>query len=234
MKSSRLTNQILPFLIMVSSFGFCMTLVLGFYRVSSAEVFAWRKPLVGSIFALICFLGALGAVYPAKCSGVQLGHGGKTSLSASPSCSVVVKGHHFDCGKFSTHTIRVRGHIFCASCTGLFIGGVGALVGTFLYFFTGWEMAQVGVLGVEVGVAFVIVGFLQLKFSGLARLVVNVLFVMGAFLILVGLDGLRESLFVDLFSILLIVFWIFTRILLSEWDHSRICNECSVACEVRK
>jgi len=76
-------------------------------------------------------------------------------------------------------------------------------------------------------------GFLQLKFGGLARSMLNAGFVLGAFLILMGIDESAASLLVDLFTIVLIVFWLFTRILLSKWDHWRICRACSIPCTVR-
>jgi hypothetical protein len=60
----------------------------------------------------------------------------------------------------------------------------------------------------------------------------NMLFVLGGFLILVGMDELTGSLFVDLFSIALIVFWLFTRILLSQWDHWKICRKCGRVCDI--
>lgn len=127
----------------------------------------------------------------------------------------------------------MNGQIPCAACTGLFLGGIGALLGTILYFFARWELGRIGFLVVVMGVAAMIFGFLQLKFGGFARLVLNVLFVLGAFLILAGLDGLTESLLIDLFSIVLVAFWVFTRILLSQRDHWRICRRCSIPCDIR-
>ena len=60
------------------------------------------------------------------------------------------------------------------------------------------------------------------------RFLLNSFFVLGAFLILVEIDTLVQSVVTDLFLILLIVFWIFTRISLSQWDHKRICYACNV------
>jgi membrane-bound ClpP family serine protease len=90
-----------------------------------------------------------------------------------------------------------------------------------------------GFFAVVLGVAAMVFGFIQLKSGGFARLILNMLFVLGAFLILAGMDGLIGSLSVDLFSIVLIAFWIFTRILLSQWDHWKICRRCSISCKIR-
>jgi hypothetical protein len=228
------SRLILPFSIAVSIFGFIVVLLFASYAAPSVENIAWRKPVTGTLFALICILGAVGSFVPRKCVET-FGHKRETKGSASSSdtsgFAVSMKGHHYDCGKFSHHTVKVKGHILCAACTGLLLGGVGALVGTFLYFFLGWGNGQFGFIAVAVGAAAMTLGFLQLTRGGFARLILNVLFVLGAFLILASLDGLIGSLLVDLFSIVLVVFWIFTRILLSQWDHRRICGRCSLLCE---
>jgi uncharacterized membrane protein len=143
-----------------------------------------------------------------------------------------MEGHHHDCGMFSAHTIHVNGHILCAACTGLFLGAIVALFGTAVYFFAQFDWSQFGFLAVGIGVLAMTLGFLQLKFERFARLIMNVLFVLGGFLILVGMDELTGSLFVDLFSIVLIVFWLFTRILLSQWDHWKICRKCGRVCDI--
>jgi hypothetical protein len=224
----------LPFSIVVSAFGFLTVLLIASYASPSVETVTWRKPVIGAIFAVICFLGTVGSLSPRKCLetfGHKRGVYTAVSFRQASGLAVSVRGHHYVCGKFSSHTVRVNGHVLCAACTGLFLGGVGALLGTLLFFFSGLGVGQFGFLSVAVGVALMIFGFLQVKSSGFARLILNVLFVLGAFLILAGLDALIGSLLVDLFSIVLTVFWIFTRILVSQWDHWRICRRCPIPCE---
>jgi uncharacterized membrane protein len=226
----------LPFSIAVSAFGFFTILALALHGTGFSVAVTWRKPIIGSTFALVCFLGIVLALSPRKCSET-VGHHRKmkitTSSSQTSNSAVVTRGHHYDCGKFSSHTMQVDGHVVCAACTGLFLGALGALFGTVLYFFVGRELPQIGFLPVLIGVAAMILGFLQLKSRGFARSLLNMGFVLGAYLILAGIDELAGSLLVDLFSIALIVFWLFTRILLSQWDHWRICKACLTSCEIR-
>jgi hypothetical protein len=226
----------LPFSVAVSAFGFFAILMLAWRGTGFGGTFSWRKPLVGSAFAFVCVFGIILALSPMKCSET-LGHRRRmettvSSLQAS-TFPGTTRGHHYDCGRFSAHVIRIKGHVFCAACTGLFLGAVGALFGTALYFFTGWESPQIGPLAVLIGVATMALGFLQLKLAGLARSMLNSAFVLGAFLILFGIDESAASLLVDLFSLILISFWLFTRILLSQWDHWRICRACLIPCNVR-
>lgn len=227
------TKLIAIFAVGVSLLGLFVTLMIGLQPPISRENCLWRKPLIGSIFSLICVLGIAAAVFPKKCSQAFHLQRREKDLSAK-AVSMEIKGHHPDCEKFSAHVIHTSEHTLCAACTGLSLGGFIALVGTGLYFFGGWHVQTIGFLEIAGGVVGVIMGFLQLKFRWFIRLMLNTFFVLGAFLILMGIDKLAESLFVDLFMIFLIVFWLMTRITLSQWDHWKTCHNCESPCEIRR
>jgi hypothetical protein len=114
----------------------------------------------------------------------------------------------------------------------LLLGGLIAIIGTVFYFFDGWHAEGISFPLVLIGVIGVAFGFIQLEFRSFVRLMLNTLFVLGAFLILVGIDELAKSLFVELLLAAFIVFWILTRIQISQWDHWRICSGCKLPCEV--
>jgi len=219
----------LIFAISVSIFGLFTVLIIGINPPMIYGSFFWRKPLIGSIFSLICVLGIFAALFPKQCS--QTFHFRKENMNLT-SHRIHATSHHPDCGKFSAHVIHVGSHTLCAACTGLLLGAIIALVGTAFYFFNGWNIEEISFTAVLIGTVDIVLGFLQLKFRGFIRLILNMFFVLGAFLILVGIDELTESLFVDFFLAALIVFWILTRIQLSQWDHWRICSSCKSACEV--
>jgi len=224
------SQPLIIFAISVSIFGLLLIILFALNPPMPRENFSWRKPLVGTVFSLICIFGIIAAIFPKQCSHTF------DFRKASPNSSshqISIKAHHPDCEEFSTHVIYVGNRTFCAACTGLLLGAVIALGGTMFYFFGGWHIEMVSSLTVLIGIVATILGFFQLKFSGYTRFMLNTCFVLGAFLILVGIDGLAESLFVDLFLLALIFFWIFTRIELSRWDHWRICSNCKSPCEVR-
>ena len=225
----KIHTSILMFNIAVSVFGLFIVLMLAFNPPISHESLFWQKPLVGFVFSLICILGIFAALLPSQCS--QVFHFQRESIGLV-SHRVNVASHHPDCKEFSAHVIRIGSHTFCAACTGLLLGALIALVGTVLYFFSGWHIEETGFPIALIGVTATILGFFQLKFRGFARLMLNVFFVLGAFLILVGIDELTESLLIDLFLAAFTVFWILTRIQLSQWDHWRICGRCKFPCEV--
>lgn len=226
-------NFILTFTLSVSFFGLFITLMLALFPSTTQENFFWRKPFVGLVFSLVCVLGMFAAFSPKQCS--EAFHFRKAKKNLTPNTvSVTSKGHHPDCERFSAHVIRLSNHTLCAACTGLFVGAFIALVGTAFYFFDGWHIGEMGFPSILIGVVGVILGFLQIKSRGFIRLMLNTLFVAGAFLILVGIDELTQSLFVDLFLITIIVFWLLTRIMLSQWDHWRTCHHCESPCEICK
>ena len=234
------SNFILIFAISVSLFGSFTTLMLAINPPLAQENVPWRRPLIGSLFTLICISGIMAAFFPKKCSEafhlpkIEEPTISEAKISNFDKCSIKLKGHHFNCERFSAHVIQVGKRVFCAACTGLLLGAFFVLVGIALYFFGEWDIGQFGFSAVLVGQVGIVLGFFQFKFKGYARLALNAFFVFAAFLTLVGVDSLAESVFVDLYLVVLIVFWLFTRILISQWDHWRICHTCKLACELKE
>ena len=231
----------LLFFILVSVFGLSTTLMLALRSPTVLEGFALRRYIVGSLFALTCVSGMAAAIMPRRCSA-SLHFEGKTKTPAIQSENgqkqTEIKGHHPDCEAFAAHVISLNTHVLCAACSGLFLGAVLALFGTVLYFFAGLGTSRLGtsLVGfylVLIGATSLVLGFSELKFKGAARLFLNTLFVLGAFSILAGIDHL-ESYSIDLFVLMLIMFWLLTRVLLSQWDHSRICLECRFSCSMKE
>jgi hypothetical protein len=220
----------------LSFFGLVTILLLTLAPPNVAEDSPWRKTFTGSIFALICISGTVATFFPAKCSeGFSPQDGEKTTIHTKGQlANRVIKGHHIDCGEFSNHTVQVGNNILCAACTGLFIGATIALFGSVLYFFGGWQCGHDSVLSILTGSAFAVLGFVQFKAAGVVRSVLNALFVLGSYLIITGMDMHLESMLIDLYVIGLISIWILTRILLSQWDHYRICRACKLDCGLRK
>lgn len=232
----------------VSLFGLFLVGILTLNPPVTGESLPWRKPVMGSIFGSICILGSLAALFPRKCSGtlhfkkeapVNMYDFSQESDLTPYRGGFAVRGHHPDCGKFSAHVFRIGNRTLCTSCTGLLLGALVSLTATILYFFSGWQFGQEILPIVNVGILGVSFGLLQFPLfkdrRSHLRFLLNSFFVLGAFLILVGIDTLVQSVALDLFLIFLIVFWILTRISLTQWDHKRICYACGVTtCEFRR
>ncbi|MFC1505615.1 hypothetical protein ACFLQ6_00940 [Thermoproteota archaeon] len=227
-------NLLLLFYICLSLIGLFTVLMFALKAPTQIENIAWRKPLIGSIFASICIAGSIATLFPKRCSGLfnlQKRENSKISHGKISKLYGTVRGHHIECEKFSTHTLQIQGTIVCAGCTGLLLGAMMALSGTILYFFSDWKPGLAYFPMVLIGITGIILGFIQLKFRGFLRLVLNTFFVLGAYLIIVALDNLAKNIFIDFYLIGLIILWICTRIFISQWDHSRICRSCKLNCE---
>ena len=225
---------LLVFMVVVSIFGLFTTFMLMLYPPQPSTTVPWRKPFIGSVFALICILGIIAVFFPRKCaqSFGPLTNEAQMNLVTS-NASIMLKGHHPDCKEFSPHVIKVGDMVFCAACAGLLLGAVTALAGAFVYFIVGIDFGQTSLLAVLVGDAGIILGFVQFRFKNFVRLIVNAAFVLSAFLVLVEIDTLAKSFFTDIYVLLLIVFWLLTRIQISKWNNRRICIACQT-CEVNK
>lgn len=226
--------------LLVSFLGLLLLVVLTAFPPTAIGNVPWRKPVIGSIFSILCVLGILAVFSPNQCLRIfNIGKKKKTVGSNSTNffshgMSNVLQGHHPTCGKFTAHIFRIKSKTFCAACVGLLLGGLLALAGAVVYFFGDWRAAEHGSLMVLLGIVGVSFGLFQFKFKNLIRLSVNTIFILGTLLILIGIDELVQSLIFDLFVVSLIIFWLFTRISLSQWDHERICSDCEIeGCRIR-
>ena len=232
MKASAEPNLILRFMVACSMFGWCTVILMMIFPPATVQDVFWRKPLIGSVLFLICAGGSLAAVSPRTCSAAHRTQKVETSKGSGDveTDSVSSKGHHPDCGRFSNHTIQFRGNYYCAACTGLLIGGVMAMAVIVLYFFLRLSAEALGFPAVIAGQFGPVLGLIQFKFKSWIRLCANVFFVFGSCLILIGIDKLVYNVLVDLYLICLILVWILTRVMISQWDHYRICLACGFSC----
>jgi hypothetical protein len=185
-----------------------------------------RQNLVGVLYSVICLLGVAAVFYPNKCRGIFQRTQNPVYQVGIPSSPIRIRGHHPDCQNFASNRIRLGQREFCAACSGLLIGAIIAWVSNVLQFFVGFSVvwASMGLLMLgEVGL---VLGVTQIKFAGVAKAIVNVVFVVGSFVTLAEADVLGGSMLVDVYVLGLIVFLLWLRILLSERNNRRTCQTC--------
>jgi len=188
--------------------------------------FAGQRWLVGVLFCAVCVSGVAAVFYPAKCRGV-FQHTSSLSAKASTfSNRLRIEGHHPSCQSFSANRITVWGRVFCAACSGLLVGAAFALVGAIIYFFGGLDLAWGGIWLVVLGEIGMVLGLAQISAGGFVKVILNAVFVVGSFVTLAAVDAVGKSLFVDLYVVGLILFLLWFRISLSEWNNRRTCRKC--------
>ena len=198
--------------------------------------FPFQKEIIGSIFIIICLLGISLGVFPSKCLGIF--HFRTSNVVSRKKEQNVLKmtggkfsGHHPTCHHFKSHVLQIKDKTFCAGCTGLVIGAIFSFFGSLLYFFFDFYV-EYDVFVYSLGFFGVFCGLLQYCIPKMDSIKIhfflNVTFVLGAFLLLIGVDKITNSFFLELYLLIIILFWIITRIMLSQFGHKRICTICDL------
>ena len=225
----------------VSLFGLCLLAMLTFNVPLSAMNFPWQRQLTGSIFGTICILGIIAGISPSRCSPMihfkrSSSNRNKVSYRKNQKSgeegAITFKGHHPTCGNFSSHILCLDNKAYCAGCTGLVAGATISLIGSSLYFFAGLNAGEASILIFWLGFAGVACGLLQYNLPnvnrGTVHLLVNVIFVLGAFLLLLGVDEITGNFALEFYLHMLMLYWIITRIMLSRLEHRKMCATCGL------
>ncbi len=190
---------------------------------------------MGSAFITLCVLGILAGAFPLKCSKMFHFKRRRQEESTRKSSGMAenestLRGHHPNCGYFGAHVFRIGNRVFCAGCVGLILGAVFSLFGAILYFFMVLSFSLdnlvfwVGFIGVSGGL-------LQYHLFNWGRsslhLTVNAFFVFSVFLLLAAIDSATQNVIAGLYIVALSVLWLYTRIVLSQIDHQKICSACT-------
>jgi len=196
-------------------------LVSLFLSGGGTQVFVpYQAQVTGTMFMAICLVGLIASVSPGTLRG--LGHG-------SPPSTL---GHHPDCGRFSGHVIRFHSNVYCAGCTGLALGASSSIVGSVLYFymgvypFTSDAIFWAGVIAVALGL---IQHFIDLGSPHL-HLLLNVSLVLGSFMLASSMNAAGASFFIEAYHLVLVIFWVATRIRVSQEEHMLVCQACGEGC----
>jgi hypothetical protein len=185
-----------------------------------------------SIFVLICILGITAGFFPSRCvRKINLFGDLNSSKKILPrKINIRLRGHHPTCGNFSSHVLQVGHKTYCAGCVGLVAGAVLSLFGCFFYFFIGLPN-EVSMFIFWLGFISVCCGLLQhiiLKwFNGTSHFFLNILFVLGAFFLMVGVNEMTNTIVIDFYLFALIIYFILSRMTLSQLEHHKICSACT-------
>ena len=226
MERTQISTKAIAFLLVASIVGLAFIPVLALNPNFEDSQFPFRQSLVGTLYCAVCVLGVAAVFIPSKCRGNLQKTQNPMPNTDKPFKPMLIKGHHPDCQNFAGNRIRVGGRVFCAACSGLLTGAIIALIGATSYFFAGLIQTWGSVWLVGLGEILMLLGLAQIKVAGYGKVIVNVVFVVGSLLALVGADALGKSVFVDIYALGLIGLLLWLRILLSEWNNARTCQKC--------
>ncbi len=226
MSNHEISKFFLLFLVAVAVFGLALVPLLLLQPNLQGDQSSLRRPLISVVYSVICIGGVVAVFYPGKCRLMFQ----KPTVSYNPNeksaSPIQIKGHHPECENFSANRFTIRGSVFCAACSGLLIGAIAAIAGIAMFSLGSFDLGNGSLWFLVAGEVLMIIGLAQIKISGLFKLAVNALFVIGSFLTLVEADLVGQSFLVDSYVLGLIVFMLWFRILLSEWNNKQTCEAC--------
>ena len=145
-------------------------------------------------------------------------------------------GHHPDCNQFKNHTIRIKNKIYCAGCLGLAIGCLISIFFIIIYMINHIKLpSDIFVYLVIFG--FIIIGLVLIEIvlnirNTFIHIISNILLVISFLIIFIGVTEITSNKIYGMMSIILSYLWLDTRIQLSNWNHSKICENCNKSCKM--
>ena len=181
-----------------------------------------ERQIIWILFITICFVGTIAAISPSILKG-------KINFNDEEKRFM---GHHPSCKNFLNHTLELRGKRYCAGCLGLAIGGSTSIIFSVIILITSSKISNGWFLSV-IGSILIILGLFQHRIDSdnpFFHFLLNIGFVVGTLLLLLGIDYLSGNMFVEAYFLAITIFWIQTRIIASNDDHEKICLSCGLKC----
>jgi len=194
------------------------------------------KLFIGGLFIGSCLYGISIAQYPGWYK--RLIHQKKHNLNNKQKNKTTRrrKGHHPDCEQFFYHTIKTQKKIFCAGCFGLSLGSILSISVMVLYVIIENNISStLFYLFLYLGIIIInfifIETFLSIK-NATVHVISNVFLVISFLLICISILEITGNPLYVAISILFSILWLDTRIHLSNWRHTLICNNCGENCKM--
>jgi hypothetical protein len=140
-----------------------------------------------------------------------------------------IKGHHPMCENYSVHVLKLGKSYHCIGCIGMVTGAIISMIGSSLFFFLDYRLGNFDITVFFAGFLGVLYGLIIFNLDNVGKIVrffSNAMYVVGAFLLLIGIDGMTSNFLLEIYLIIIIIFWIMTRITLSQYKHKKICAAC--------
>jgi len=231
MESQEKRRGLIVFFLAVSAFAFVVSAILLGISPSFSSEFSGRRAFVALAYGAVCVAGIVAALFPVACSGFLgirrslLESEGNLETRATRIFSLLLlHGHHPAGSGEKGHELWLGGKSYCATCFGLLAGAVVSLTVMLAFALSGWRGDGLARGLYFLGVTLVIVGMvpcLKLEIGARERFGLAMLFVVGTSLTLVATDVLTSNLIADLFVVLVVVFWLLSRISLSHRREDR-------------
>lgn len=192
------------------------------------------KIIIGLAFIICCIFGISLAIKPNWLSSYRNQRSIKNQ-TMKDRLPIPRQGHHPTCGQFEKHTIKFNNKILCAGCTGLILGAVVASVFMVIYIFIEFNVSIIiFYFFIIIGLVFIATNFMltffHMKNAG-GQLISSMTLIIGFLFVVLGIFELTGGIIYGLIGIIISFLWLDTRIQLSYWRHSELCNNCKKMCK---
>ena len=193
------------------------------------------KLVVSALFIVSCCVGISLALFPGWIRRI----GSKETTAAKDMDTYQTRsffGHHPDCERFQAHRITIGNKTWCAGCFGLLLGSLVSILFTVIYatFSTGFSQFFYGLL-LFLGLVLVVVIFLETVSKNrlpATHVFFNAMLIPSFFFITMSVTELTGKALFGVFTVLLCVLWLDTRVTLSTWRHRSTCSLCKESCKM--
>lgn len=146
------------------------------------------------------------------------------------------RGHHPDCETFEKHRMIYQNKTWCAGCLGLLIGCLLSIILMILYVIVPFQQPStisrlLFILGLLI-IALVYLEIIRGSRHSIFHVLSNSMLVLSFFFITTSIMELSGKVEYGLYTILLCILWLDTRIQLSSWHHRRLCRSCLQPCKI--
>jgi hypothetical protein len=187
----------------------------------------YDKLVVGGAFIISCIFGIYAAVKPDRMYPKR---------GDSQQSQIAMRGHHPDCEDFTDHVIKIKSTILCPGCSGLALGCVISILLMCSYIVYPLELQQIhSYILVFLGILFIVLNYGEMLIPARIpyfHLISNIFLVISFFLIILGILHLTGNMVYGLLAVLMSYLWLDTRIQLSVWRHSLVCQNCNESCKI--
>jgi hypothetical protein len=228
------TKTILYYNILSSVAAFILIL-LTFFGSFTPKIIIFDRFIIAIIFIFCCLLGISLAIYPKWYKNFRKNQN-FNDYNKQNIKKIKLKGHHPSCNKFRNHILKIKNKYYCTGCLGLAVGCfISILLMIFYIFFANKQILLQFEYLVIIGFILIIISYIEIVFPlrfAAFHIISSILLVVSFFIITIGIFELTGDKIYGMISILLSFLWLDTRVQISIWRHSQICNNCDEICKM--
>lgn len=222
--------------LLLSITAVALALIMVLFRSSTTNTITFEDRLfVTGAFVISCIFGISIAIYPSWWKKFLRRTDRKSNIG-SEKTSRAFRGHHPNCVTFKSHSIMIKNKLRCAGCFGLIIGSISSvfMIAIFLFILPNLPLTTLYfLLGLGLLVLPLIYGEILLpKRHAVIHIILNIVLIFSFFCLTISVIEITRNAIYGILTTIICLLLLDTRIQLSNWNHTRMCNFCPESCKM--